>query len=369
MTIDLQRVVDALATPTVPAEELWPVARRFLTQTENYELEYADFSAFERARGAIAKLGASERLRRALDYARAWAGSSDIEINSRFARAAFAQGINFSHLDPEEGCGPDALWWPSVADISSYDVQGLMDVAVRSGGSGDALADCIAFAVSEPDAPQLESARQLAKAVFCRARERLDDYEMLSLSFASPRRVNDRLLELMLARPGDPERVPMGEVVTRMLAIQSGTDVETHDVCSRWLEARGHARTGEGVTLGDPSVWDGGHASGATAAQRFLARVWSAADIPIDEVAAKVIGRVAHAEYKAAVCASLPFEQKETVTGERKSFQLFRVGRLVVTRSAAPGKGGRANVKLHATVAKAEADARRKLAKSRRDLL
>ena len=355
MPIDIDRVVAALATASRPAQALRPVVHRFLTTLGSYGQEYEDFQALAAARASISPLPADERRARADAFLRAWDGGAERGAQARLARAGFAQGIAYHHVTGEPALGD------SLAPISSLDVEGLMQALCFAGGRGEALATCVAYVTGGPRDPE-------ALAWMRRAHERKEPLQLVTVCFASPRAVNDRLLELMLARPGDGDAVPLSETLSRMLLLQTtgAQDVEKIGVCARWFAARGHEPVAPPISL-HTDGWDGGHAGGAMAVQQLLARVWSA-DATLAEVFADgLLSRMWAPQYVSALCESLPFETKVALADTSKYWRLYRQGRLVVTHSGKLGKDGRAISKLHATVAKAERDADKKISKKREE--
>ena len=80
-----------------------------------------------------------------------------------------------------------------------------------------------------------------------------------------------------------------------------------------------------------------------------------------------LLSRMWAPQYVSALCESLPFETKVALADTSKYWRLYRQGRLVVTHSGKLGKDGRAISKLHATVAKAERDADKKISKKREE--
>ncbi|MCC6877644.1 MAG: hypothetical protein IT378_25270 [Sandaracinaceae bacterium] len=361
MTIDTERALGALATDKHPADALREAVERHLgSPVEQYE----DYETLEKARAAVAELPEAERRERTLAYLRAWDGSDDYESQSRLARAGFAQGIDYHHLEHGEGLGADKLWWPSLAPISCYDVQDLMQAMVFAGEGGDALATLVDYAAfGRADPRVFELMRQ--------AHTKKEEYSVIRVSFGSPRATDDRLLELMLVRPGDPPELPLAEVLARMVDMQTqgALGVETLGVCSRWLAKRGHAPIAPPIQLGSRDSWDGGHAGGAMAAQAFLAHVWSADEPLVEQTAHDLFKRMTHPPGVVAICESLPFEDKVVVEGDGKYWRLYRKGRLVVTHSGAKGKAGRIALKLHPTLAKAQKDSASAVKKKRDELM
>lgn len=351
MTIDHGRVAAALATPQHPEQEVEPVVERYLRESD-YDDEYEDFLALESFRTALAGLAEPERRRRAVAFAACWDGNADAEARARFARAGFAQGIDYHQL--RDGDEPELLG-PSFAPISWYDVDGLMGVLAHVGGTGEHLAACVDFAAFGTRDPRVFE-------WFGEAFERKNPYDVIALTFASPRETDDRLLELMLAPLGHDHPIALERFVDHVLSWQStgAQDVERLDVCSRWLEARGHRPVAPAIDLRDPRTWDGGHRSGGNAVQRFLARLWAADPALVEPAAENLFKRMWAPAVVAAVCASLPFEEKVELADRVEYKRLYRQGRLVVTHTGKAGKAGRVSVTLHPDAAKAAKAAKKK---------
>jgi hypothetical protein len=216
----------------------------------------------------------------------------------------------------------------------------------HAGGTGEQLAACVDFAAFGTRDPRVSE-------WFREAFERKPSHVVLTSSFTSPRPTDDRLLELFLAPLGDD--VPVDRFAEHVITLQSvgAQGPEMLGVCSRWLEARGHAPVAPAIDLREPG-WDGGHRTGGNAVQSFLARVWAADPHAFEDAAQQLFERMMAPGVVAAICASLPFEEKLEVDDGERFRRLFRQGRLLVTHTGRNGQSGRIGVTLHADREKAE---------------